>query len=63
MCDDHWRSESDEAGNGQGDIGIEAHFLVRRGWVPVDPVDAEIFFGGREGFDGKNVAPAGLDVV
>ena len=30
---------------------------------PVDPVDAEVGFGGREGFDGDGVFLAGVQVV
>src|SRR6185503_2750447 len=45
------------------DRAPEAHVFVWRAGVPVYPVDAEVFFGGRGSFDGDDVGLAGGDGV
>jgi hypothetical protein len=55
------RAHGDGAGGGEIDCAPEAHVFVGRAGVPIDPVDAEIFFGGGEGFDGEDVGFAGLE--
>ncbi len=55
MRGDHGRADFDGAGDAERDGAPESHVFVRGRGVPVDPVDAEIFFGLGNGFDGKDV--------
>src|SRR4029077_3307307 len=52
---DERRAESDFAGVGQENFAPDAHVLVGRSGIPVDPGEAEVVFFGSEDFDGESV--------
>ena len=49
------RTHRDRAGRKQIDRAREAHVLIRRRGIPVDPVDAQVLFRGREGLHGQHI--------
>jgi hypothetical protein len=63
MRDRHGRTDGDGATDDEIDFAPEAHVLVRRAWIPIDPVDAEILLGRGEGFDREYIFCAGLEEV
>ena len=63
MRDCEWRANGDWSGFDEIDCAPKAHVLIWRTRVPVDPVDAEIFFGRRSRLDRNDVWFAGGDVV
>jgi hypothetical protein len=52
---DERRAESDLAGVGQENFAPDAHVLVGRSGIPVDPGEAEVVFFRSEDFDGESV--------
>ena len=51
------RADFDRAALAQPDAAPEAHVLIGRRGIPVDPVDAEVFLGLRDGIDRERVGP------
>ena len=44
-------------GRAEGDFAPESHVLVGRRGIPINPIDAQVFLGLRDGFDGEHVRP------
>jgi hypothetical protein len=63
MRDRPWRADGDGASSDEIDFAPEAYVLVRRACIPIDPVDAEIFFGRSKGFDCEYISCAGFEEV
>ena len=61
VSDDQRGANCDGAGFYDVHCSPEAHVLVWRTGIPVDPVDAEVFFRRCRGFDGEDICFAGND--
>ena len=51
------RADFNRAALAEPDAAPEAHVLVGRRGIPIDPVDAQVFLGLRDGFNGQHVRP------
>ena len=58
--DSQRRAQGDRAGRDQIDPAREAHVLIRRRGIPIDPIDAQILFRGREGLHRQHIGLAGF---